>query len=185
MTNGASLFEQLSHALSPARGLLSAGRLAEGRASLIAQLEAAGLAPPGAKPLDDSALAGLAPSWVVVMGASMDDGYSVYVVDEGSLDAGDRAALEHADKRPFSWADPLEDPALLAAFARAHAKAGLLGFDEIADLVAELPPDLAFDEATFESWFEGWPHRVSITSPPSAGYLDARITRVCHLFQWL
>ena len=183
----AELYEALLYALVAPANALRAGRFADGRAGALAALRAHGLELPDVPARTDAELATMAPAWLLVLGTSMEDGYSLVVVPEVDLDDEARASLARAGAATLDQASAVDDPALYRAYVHVHALAGLRSWADVELEGPSLPGDLAIDQATFAAWAERWgAGYVRLDGGAAAGTaLDVRFTNLVHLFEWL
>jgi hypothetical protein len=161
--------------LSSARGLLAAGRATEAREALLQALHAIGL-PADARPIDERA----EPAWVLVMGMSMENGWSVHVLPESILDEESRAALLRCDGQIIEPDSPAEAPELYRAWFQLLARTGRGDWDTLEMMV--VPEDLGLDRADYDRWWECWLEHWP-TQPATRGAALARpLSRI--LWAW-
>lgn len=186
MPNGAEIHEPLDHALARPCALLRHGTFAAGRDGVIAALRAQGFALPAASARTEAELAASAPAWVFLFGASMDDGYAMVVVPEAAIDEAARASAEVAERGSLDWSSHEHDPELHRAHVHLLALAGLREWRDVEHEAERLPDGLAFDAETFAGWAGQWASGYdALAGARSGAGLDARITRVVHLFEHL
>ncbi len=186
MPNGAEIHESLDHALARPCALLRRGTFAAGRDGVIATLRAHGFELAAASARTEDELEASAPAWVFLFGMSMDDGYAMIVVPEAAIDEAARASAEVAERSSLDWGSHEHDPELYRAHMHLLALAGLREWRDVEHEAERLPDGLAFDEGTFAGWAGRWASGYdALTGARSGSGLDARITRVVHLFEHL
>ena len=112
MLSGQELWEPLSYDLSKPWAQLKQGQWADGRNALLDVLRKHGFELGNAAPMDEQQLSDQPPHWLLVLGMSMDDGYSLDVVPESLLDEQLRAAIELCDGNAVAHDAAWENPTL-------------------------------------------------------------------------
>lgn len=171
--------------LTRVRTHLGAGQYAEGRDALVTALDRADLVVEGYEPRNEAELAALPAAWVVLIGMSVDDGYSLHVVPETQLDPEARLSLQACDGHVIEPETPHDDPALYRAYAQVLALASRAEWEDV-ELALEGRPEAAgLTKEQHAGWLGRW-KGLSATTPAERGKkLDVRVTRVVSVFEQL
>jgi hypothetical protein len=172
-------------ALTRARTHLAAGQLAEGRDALITALDRAGLDVAGYTPRTEQELATRPAVWVVLVGMSLDDGYTVHVVPEAELDEAARFALSRCDGHVVGPDTAREQPELYRAYAQVLALLGRAEWEDVVDATRGEPQAIGLTRAAHAAWLGRWRKHAATTPAERGARLDARITRVVSIFEAL
>lgn len=184
MLPGQQLWEPLSYDLSKPWGHFRNGQWVDGRNTLLDVLRKHGFDLGNAGPMDEHALSERSPHWLVVLGMSMDEGYSLHVVPEGALDDQLRAAIDHCDGKAITHAAAWEDPTTYAAYSKIALAAGRKEAQDCEPLEEELARELDFTAESLPTFVDRW-HGCEASPFGDKELLNTRITRVVHIFEWL
>lgn len=183
--HGGEVFERLD--TSWPRGLVKAGRFAEARQELAEALRRAGFecAPLEARTDDDMAAA--VGAWVVLVGASMENGWSIYVVPSNGLDDATRGALETCHREVVTADTPFELPQLYAAFAHVAALASRVEWGDVELAIEGSPLEGVLDEDGFNAAFGAW-NALRVRDGDGddlAAKLDCRLEGIVEVYEML
>lgn len=181
--HGRAVFEQLD--TSWPRGLVKAGRFAEGRLELANALRRVGFACDPLAERSDDDLAAAEGAWVVLLGTEMENGWSIFVVPTATLDDRARAALEACDRHVMTVDCPFDEPERYASFVHVLGLSGRVQWPDVTMVVEGSPVEGMVDEGDFEASYHRWAEHyvLKTTGAPLATALDRRIERVIEIYE--
>jgi hypothetical protein len=171
--------------LTRVRAHLAAGQQAEGRDALVTALDRADLVVEGYEPRNEAELAALPAAWVILIGMSVDDGYSLHVVPEEQLDAEARLSLEACDRHVIEPDTPRDDPALYRAYAHVLALASRAEWEDVELALDGAAAAAGLTKELHARWLGRWKGLAATTPAERGKKLDVRVTRVVSVFEEL
>lgn len=122
---------------------------------------------------------------IVVLGASMEDGTSVYVVPDAALPSGLRAALERCNGKSIQYDSDADDVELYCAYQLIRLANGACSVEDVRAEFERCGQPLAEDFASLYDVLSPYWARAPHTGLLRAADFDAPASRVYFVYEWL